>query len=256
MTITVPREIRRSIRPIALAGILLFGPAIIAYGAVVLHPAVAAELVPAGMLDRAEQGVQWAKHGEGYVDIPEDVRPVAASQIMSNNVWVSTLTFAGGMLLGLGTIAALVFNGIELGAIMGLYQTKGILSLIVAFIAPHGVLELSAITLAGAAGLLLASALVLPGALTRREALIVRGRRAIHLIAATVLLLVVAGTLEGLVSPIPWWTLEQKLTVSVLTGVLLLLYVNMDRGRDYGSQTSEVGVWDRTETRPGGQSES
>jgi uncharacterized membrane protein SpoIIM required for sporulation/uncharacterized RDD family membrane protein YckC len=253
MTITVPREIRRSIRPIALAGAFLFGPAVIAYGAVVLHPAVAAELVPPGMLDRAEQGVLWAKRGEGYVDIPEDVRPMAASQIMSNNVWVSTLTFAGGMLAGLGTIAALVFNGVELGAVMGLYQTKGILPLIVAFIAPHGVLELSAITFAGAAGLLLASALLLPGALTRREALVVQGRRAIHLIAATVLMLVVAGTLEGLVSPIPWWTLEQKLTVSVLTAVLLLLYVNMDRGRDYGSQPSEVGGWERTEARPTGQ---
>jgi hypothetical protein len=45
------------------------------------------------------------------------------------------------------------------------------------------------------------------------------------------MLLVVAGTLEGFVSPIPWWTLNQKLLVSGLTAIALALFVNLDRGR-------------------------
>ncbi len=115
-------------------------------------------------------------------------------------------------------------NGIDLGAVLGLYQSKGILSLILRFVAPHGVLELSAITFSGAAGLLIASAFLLPGVMTRREALIVRGRRAIRLLAATVLMLVVAGSIEGLLSPIPSWTLAEKMSVSAVTAVLLALY--------------------------------
>ena len=150
------------------------------------------------MIERAEHGVQWAKSDSGYIQIQDSLRPVAASAIMSNNIWVSTMTFAGGITGGVLTVYALAMNGIDLGAVLGLYQSKGILSLILRFVAPHGVLELSAITFSGAAGLLIASAFLLPGVMTRREALIVRGRRAIRLLAATVLMLVVAGSIEGL----------------------------------------------------------
>jgi uncharacterized membrane protein SpoIIM required for sporulation len=177
------------------------------------------------MIERAEHGVQWAKSDSGYIQIEDSLRPVAASAIMSNNIWVSTMTFAGGITGGLLTAYALAMNGIDLGAVLGLYQSKGILSLILRFVAPHGVLELTAITFSGAAGLLIASAFLMPGAMTRREALIVRGRRAIRLVAATVLLLVVAGSIEGLLSPIPSWTLAEKLSVSAATAVLLAIYI-------------------------------
>ncbi len=231
LTYTVPREIRRSTGAIAIAALLLFGPAVIAYVAVARTPAVATEFIPQSMIDRAEDGVRRAKNEEGYVPDPELFRPVMSSEIIANNVQVTYIAFAGGMLAGLGTVAALVFNGISLGGVLGLYQSKGILPLILAFVAPHGVLELSAIAIAGGAGLLLGAALLIPGARTRRAALVEQGRRAIRLVAASTLLLVVAGTLEGFVSPIPWWTLREKLTVSAITAVLLALYVNLDRGR-------------------------
>jgi uncharacterized membrane protein SpoIIM required for sporulation/uncharacterized RDD family membrane protein YckC len=231
LTTTVPREIRRSALPIGIAAALLFGPGAIAYTAVVTHPAIAPTFLPPGMLDRADAGVERARNGEGYVPDPELFRPVMSSAIIANNVQVTFLAFAGGILAGAGTVAALVFNGIDLGGVLGLYQSKGILPLIVAFVAPHGVLELSAICIAGGAGLLLGSAILLPGALTRREALVIRGRRAITLIAGTTILLIFAGALEGFVSPIPWWTLQQKLAVSGMTALLLGLFVNLDRGR-------------------------
>jgi uncharacterized membrane protein SpoIIM required for sporulation/uncharacterized RDD family membrane protein YckC len=225
MTIAVPAEIRRSVLPIGLAAAFLFVPAAIAWVSIVRHPALANQLLPPGMIDRAEHGAEWDRAGKGYVQIPDSIRPVEASAIMRNNIQVSIVTFAGGVAAGAGTLYALTANGIELGAVMGLYQSKGVLSLIVRFIAPHGVLELSAITLAGGAGLLIGSALLLPGAMTRREALVVRGQRAMRLIAATVLLLIVAGSLEGLVSPIPSWSLGWKLAVSAVTAVCLVVYV-------------------------------
>jgi uncharacterized membrane protein SpoIIM required for sporulation len=231
LTILVPREIRRSVLPIGIAATLLFAPAAISWVAVDRDPAIAEQFIPRGMLERARNGVQRAKNHEGYISDFGEWRPYAASAIMTNNVQVTYLAFAGGVAAGAGTVLALVTNGIQLGGVMGLYQANGILSLILAFVAPHGVLELSAIAIAGGGGLLIGSALLLPGAMTRREALVIRGRRAIRLIAGSTMLLVVAGTLEGFVSPIPWWSLNQKLLVSGLTAIALALFVNLDRGR-------------------------
>jgi uncharacterized membrane protein SpoIIM required for sporulation len=91
------------------------------------------------------------------------------------------------------------------------------------------VLELTAICIAGGAGLLLAAALVIPGERTRRRALVENGRRAIQLIGVSSVMLVVAGALEGFVSPIPSWSLGAKLAVSAATALLLVLYLSANR---------------------------
>jgi uncharacterized membrane protein SpoIIM required for sporulation len=225
IAVDVPTEVRRSVRPIAIAAAFMFGPAIIAYTAVVRDPAVAAVFIPTQMLDRAEEGVKRAREGEGYIPDPEVFRPVMASRIIANNVQVTFGAFAFGITAGLGTLALLLFNGMSLGGVFGLYESKGILSLLVAFVAPHGVLELSAICIAGGAGLLIAAALILPGQRTRRRALAENSRRAMHLIAASTLFLIVAGSLEGLVSPIPYWPVSLKVIVSLMTLVLMVAYL-------------------------------
>ena len=227
----VPREIRRSVRPIALAATLLFLPAVIAGTAVYRTPAVAQMLLPAMMLDRAQDGVSRARSGEGYIPDPQVFRPVMASSIIANNVQITFAAFAFGLTAGLGTVWLLISNGISLGAVVGLYASKGIASLLFAFVAPHGVLELSAICIASGGGFLLAAALLIPGARTRRAALIENGTRAIHLIAGSSMMLVVAGTLEGFVSPIEWWPLAVKLAVSGLTALALVEFLRLGRGR-------------------------
>jgi uncharacterized RDD family membrane protein YckC/uncharacterized membrane protein SpoIIM required for sporulation len=237
ITYVVPREVRRSAGPIGLAALLMFGPAVIAYVAVVRHPEIAPRFIPAGMIDRANRGVDRAKNGEGYIPDPGLFRPVMATGIIANNVQVTYAVFAGGILAGIGTVNLLVENGISIGGVVGLYESKGILPLILEFVAPHSVFELTAICIAGGAGLLLGSAILIPGAMTRREALVVRGRRAINLVAAATLLLIPAGLLEGFVSPQGWWTLSQKLIVSGLTALALVLYLNFDRGRDHQVQS-------------------
>jgi uncharacterized membrane protein SpoIIM required for sporulation len=232
----VPREVRRSAGPIALAAALLFGPALVAGVAVARTPGLAAEMLPAGMLRRAEDGVRRARNGEGYIDDPQLFRPVMASSIVANNVQVSFAVFAGGITAGLLSALMLVANGLSLGSVVGLYVSKGIGPLLLAFVAPHGVLELFAICVAGGAGFLLAAALWLPGARTRRRALAENSRRAVRLIAASTLLLLAAGLIEGLISPIEWWPLEGKLAVSGITLVLLVVYLR--RGGATSSTTS------------------
>ena len=225
VAVDVPTEVRRSVRPIAIAAAFLFVPAAISYTAVVQHPEVAATFIPPQMLDRAEEGVARARKGTGYIPDPEVFRPVMASQIIANNVQVTFAAFALGVTLGVGTLVVLLLNGISLGGVFGLYASKGILPLLLAFVAPHGVLELSAICISAGGGLLIAAGILVPGSRTRRRALIENGRRAIRLIAGSTLLLVVAGSLEGMVSPIPTWPLWAKLLVAAGTLVLLVAYL-------------------------------
>ena len=235
--VDAPREVRRSIRPIALAALLMFGPAAIAYVAVVREPAVARVFIPPGMLDRAEEGVRRAREGRGYIEDPQLFRPVMATSIIANNVQVTFSAFAMGIGFGIGTVLVLVMNGVSLGGVFGLYASKGIGSLLVKFVAPHGVLELTAICIAGGAGFLLAAALLIPGNRPRGEALRENGRRAIRLIAASTVLLLIAGTLEGFVSPIETWPLSWKLAVSAVTAVFLAIYLMGGRGRTSEPQT-------------------
>ena len=256
----VPTEVRRSHRPILLAAAFLFLPALIAYTAVVRDPSVAPTFIPVQMLDRAEAGVTRAKNGDGYIQDPEVFRPVMASQIIANNVQVTIATFAAGVTAGLGTLFLLVMNGVSLGGVFGLYASKGIAWLLLAFVAPHGVLELSAICIAAGGGLLIAAALLLPGARSRRRALAENSRRAMRLMAAATLFLVVAGSLEGMVSPIPWWPLSLKLIVSAMTFVLMIAYLRGGAGRPAPSEQTarldlDVAVDDRRGHPAGGDVE-
>lgn len=228
ISVTVPREVRRSRWQIALAALLLFAPAIVSYVAVLRDPRVATRLLPDEMLSRANTARERERHGEGYVTISEMERPVVASQIISNNVQVTYLAFAFGITAGLGTALLLVSNGVSIGAGVGIFAARGVAHLILAFIAPHGVLELSAICTAAGGGLLIAQAILLPGDRTRREALVANGRRAVALIAASTMLLMVAGTIEGLVSP-RVWPMPWKLAVSGATAIALIAYLSLGR---------------------------
>jgi uncharacterized membrane protein SpoIIM required for sporulation len=87
----------------------------------------------------------------------------------------------------------------------------------------HGVLELSAIFISGGAGLLLAEALLMPGELTRRQAFIVNGKKAIRLIIGVIVMLMIAGTIEGFISPAeisPYY----KYAISITSLILMVLY--------------------------------
>ena len=236
----IPREIRRSAVPVLLAASLLFGPMVIAYVSVVREPQVALELLPAGMVDRAETAADRARNDAGYIDIGETMRPIAASALIANNVQVAFAAFAFGVTAGVGTVLVLVINGVSIGSALGLYASKGMLSVILSFVAPHGILELSAIAIAGGAGLLLASAVLIPGDESRGEALVRRGQRAIRLIAGTVVLLIAAGIVEGMYSPSAW-PLEAKLFVSALTAVALGVWLTRGRA-SMARQPSAKGI--------------
>ena len=126
---------------------------------------------------------------------------VAANFIMINNIQVAFLAFAGGLLLGLGTVYVMIQNGIMFGAVAAMVAQYRLSTPFWAFVVPHGVVELSVIFMAGGAGLMMGDAILRPGLLRRRDAVAHAGRRAIDLVFGAVPLLVIAGTIEAFFSP-------------------------------------------------------
>jgi uncharacterized membrane protein SpoIIM required for sporulation len=154
-----------------------------------------------------------------------------ASFIMTNNILVTIYTFAFGALCGIGTLFYLAFNGANIASVLALTYRAGFGNDLVTFMAAHGVVELSCIFIAGGAGLLIGSAILIPGDLTRADALRTRGMEAVRLMIGVALLLVVAGIIEGFVSPAPIDP-RIKYSVAAITGVALyayLLFVGHDR---------------------------
>jgi uncharacterized membrane protein SpoIIM required for sporulation len=176
------------------------------------------------MVSRAQQAAEREAKGEGYARAESGVRPVIAAAIISNNIRVCILAFAGGMLFGLLTVWALVFNGLQLGMDYGVFANYHAALYLTTFIAGHGVLELSAIFVSGGAGLRLAHALVAPGDRPRLEALVVDGRVAMRMMGAVIFLLAIAGSIEGLLSTSDA-PRAVKFAVSAATAVLLALYL-------------------------------
>jgi uncharacterized membrane protein SpoIIM required for sporulation len=129
------------------------------------------------------------------------VKPLASSQIMTNNIAVSFVAFAGGILGGLGTFYAMLMNGLLIGVIGTACQRSGLGLSLWTFVVAHGSLELPSIFIAGGAGFVLAHGVLVPGRLSRRDALVVAGRQAVRLVLGVIPLLVIAGIIEGFVSP-------------------------------------------------------
>src|SRR2546429_2318812 len=218
-------------RAYVVTALLMFAvPAMTGYVLIRERPAIAEQVLTDEMLARARAGAEHRAQGVGYAQQPSMYLPVIATGIITNNVQVAFLGFAFGITAGIGTVLLLVFNGLYFGAVLGLFANYGLAGWLLTFVAGHGVLELSAIFIAGGAGLLVARALLAPGDLTRRDALVLAGRQAVRLVGASVLLLGLAGTIEGLLSasdaPAPF-----KFATSGATVVLLILY--LASGRHY-----------------------
>ena len=177
------------------------------------------------MIDRVENAAKNEARGKGYIAYNDAQRPMVSSLIMTNNIKVTIVAFAAGATPGVGTVLALVSNGISLGASIAMYQNYHVAQVILGFVVAHGVLELQAICFAAAGGLLLGHAILLPGALTRREALIIQGRRAVRLATISIILLVFAGLIEVLFSADPYWPFSTRVAVGALTGVLMILWL-------------------------------
>jgi uncharacterized membrane protein SpoIIM required for sporulation len=121
-----------------------------------------------------------------------------ASFLFSHNAGIGMLAFALGFAFAVPTVILLFVNGLTLGAFLALYDSRGLVSELIAWLMIHGTTELFAIVLCGAAGLMIGEGVVFPGPRSRLANLARRGREAATLVAGAVLMLFVAALLEGL----------------------------------------------------------
>jgi uncharacterized membrane protein SpoIIM required for sporulation len=154
-----------------------------------------------GLAPTAFQSVTEPRPPGADLGISVDEQSNLAAEIFTNNIKVTFFAFAGGMLLGLGTLYVLIENGIMAGAIGGLAIGAGNGRSFFELVTAHGVLELSCIAVSGMAGLRLASAIVDPGTRSRMDALRTEARAAVEIVLGTAMWLVVAGLVEGFLTP-------------------------------------------------------
>ncbi len=226
-----PAAVWRARRLVTAAAMLFVVAGSLGFTIVRQQPDLIYEIMPDGMIQRAEIGAREVAAGRGYAETPSPYLPLMASAIITNNIQVAFAAFAFGVTAGIGTVFVLVFNGLFFGAVLAMFANYELAGWLLTFVAAHGVLELTAIFIASAAGLLLGKAILMPGDLARRDALATHGREAIKLVGAAATLLLLAGIIEGLLSA-SGAPAAFKFGVSAASVVLAVLY--FAAGRRHG----------------------
>ena len=224
-----PAAFRRHWRAIAFAALLLYGPALAAYLSVWSDSANTPLFLDQGVVQTVEERAQkklvtgWGGNTsyKGVVESPE-----ISSFIMTNNIKVSIMAVALGVTAGIGTGLVLISNGLMLGSLAAVASNNNVDYLFWSVILPHGILELTAIAIAGGAGFVLARAIYAPGDLPRRDALKIAGGEAAQLLLGVAAMLVVAGLIEGFITPadIPP---AMKMAFAALTGLAMTAYLGV-----------------------------
>ncbi len=217
---TFPREVWTSRWPMLLSAALFLGSAGLAYYLIHARPLNAYVLLPPEMIQPIHKGLHETTFEPSEAALGS---PALSAFIMSNNIYLAFEAFAGGMTLGLYTVYVLIRNGLDIGGMAALYNDAGFGKDFWATVAPHGIIELTAVQIAAGAGLLLAAAILAPGRLSRRDALRRNGRRAAILIIGVACMLVLAGTIEGFISP-QKFSETVRLMIGGMTAVAMIFY--------------------------------
>jgi len=224
---TFPNEFRRSFAYFAICTAITVACAVVAYALIRSHPAEAYALLPKELIpDEIRKSLHDSNFG-----FDRSYAPAMSAMIIANNVKVAITAFAGSITLGALTIYIIAYNGLMLGGLGALFTNAGFGYDFWATIAPHGVIELTAVQIAGAAGLLIAAGVVFPGRMRRRDAIAANARRAGTLILGVASMLIVAGTIEGFISPQRWLP-EVRIAIGTLTAAALVLYFGLGGRRD------------------------
>ncbi len=223
-----PRQVRSAWRSILLASLLFYG-SLLGMGLLVyLFPDLIYSLLSPQQVAKMELMYDPDARRLG----PLGERGSSGDWLMfgyyiMNNIGIAFQTFAGGLLLGVGSLFFLLFNGLNIGAIAGHLLRIGYDETFLSFVVGHGAFELTAITFAGAAGLQLGAALLIPGPRSRRAALRAAATGCIGLVCGVIVLLLIAAFVEAYWSSVTSFSAGVKYTVGgglwLLVGLYFLL---------------------------------
>jgi uncharacterized membrane protein SpoIIM required for sporulation len=215
-----PRIFRETFADTFLAFLLFFVAGIAGMLMGIADPGFSHYFLGPHMMQSIENHKMWT-------DSIVTVKPLASSGILTNNMSVAFAAFAAGI-TGIGTVWMMLMNGLMMGVVAVACWREGMSLPLWSFVAAHGVLELPAIFIAGGAGLGIAKGLLFPGVLPRKESLVQAGAKSVRLILGTIPLLLIAGLVEGFVSPTSLPPAIKFLLAGAL-GTLLVLYLMSGR---------------------------
>jgi len=194
---TFPRTVRTIWAEILVStGIFLLG-VVISLALVLGDPAWFFAFVDAGLAAGRNPAASTEQLREALYSGPKEGLTAFSSFLFTHNAQIGMLSFALGIAAGVPTALLMFSNGLMLGAFVGLYAQRGLLLPLLGWLLPHGVPEIAALVLCGAAGLHLGRAIVFTGQLSVRESIKRCGRRAAQIVAGAILLFSVAGIVEG-----------------------------------------------------------
>jgi uncharacterized membrane protein SpoIIM required for sporulation len=214
---TYPAAFRRHWRHCLLATLIFAVAGLVGAVLTYQNPDFKVKILGPQMVETIDRHEMWTHSIVG-------IKPLASSAIMTNNMTVGFTTFALGITAGLGTIYELTLNGLMIGVIGMACWLAGMSLQLWSFVAPHGVLELPAIFIAGGAGFRIAQGLLFPGTLPRRDSLARAGSEAVQLLLGTIPILIIAGTIEAFVSP-TGLAVSLKFSMAASLFVLLCVYL-------------------------------
>lgn len=221
-----PATFQRELGPVAAGTALFLGGTLLGCVVGTVNPDVARLFVDEEMLQGLREGRIWTDSVGDSMSAP-----ALSTMIFTNNIRVALVAWAGGALAGVLTTFALLFNGLMFGSMLVVSWRYGLLDRLNAWIAAHGPLELTLIAVAGGAGFALARGWVDDRGRPRGEALAEAGRRSVRLALGTIPWFVLAGVIEGTISPL--MGLDTGLKAALGFGVLavFLLYVLAPRAQ-------------------------
>jgi uncharacterized membrane protein SpoIIM required for sporulation len=225
-----PRLVRQEWRVVAAATLLFFGPLLGFIALLQFFPDFVHYLLSPRQIADMHQMYDPGNRRIGMREA--DTNLMMFGFYIWNNVRIGFQTFAGGMLAGVGSAFFLAFNGIYIGAAAGYLTQVGFHETFWSFVAGHSALELLAIALSGAAGFKLGMAIISPGNLSRKSALVAAAKPAVRIMYGAAMMFLAAAFVEAFWSPITEVPFNVKIAVGAAAWVVLLAYFALaGRGR-------------------------
>jgi uncharacterized membrane protein SpoIIM required for sporulation len=218
-----PRLVRQEWRLVSAAALLFFGPLLGLIALLQAFPDFAHYLLGPQEIANYHQMYDPANRRIGMRE--SDTNVLMFGFYIWNNVRIGFQTFAGGMLAGVGSAWFLGANGVIIGAVAGYLTQAGFGETFWSFVAGHSALELTAIVLSGAAGFKLGLAVIAPGNLSRKAALIAAAKPAVRIMYGAALMFLGAAFVEAFWSPLTEIPFNVKITAGVAAWVVLLAYL-------------------------------